>query len=152
MPTIPEVLAVAARRRPHAEALVDGETRLTYQALDARVNQVADALGTRGLVKGDRVLLMAGNSQDFVYAYFGALRLGAIVVPVNPASAPRELEYLADDSGATMLVIDEASVTRLGADALPALRAGALALRPDPALDDLTTLAAAASEPPPTSA
>ena len=144
MPSISQVLAVAARRQPHADALVDGDERLDYAELDARVNQVAHALAGRGIAHGDRVLLMSGNSGDFITAYFGVLRLGAIVVPVNPASAPGEVAYLAEDSGASIMLIDGASASPAVLAALPELRAGVLALRPHATEADLAALADAA--------
>ncbi len=106
MPTIPGTVATAARRTPDAEALVAGDLRLTYAELDARVNQVARAVAAFDVAKGDRVLLAGANSADFVLAYFGALRAGAIVVPANPGSAPPELDHLASDSGAAILLAD----------------------------------------------
>ncbi|MCW3038911.1 MAG: long-chain fatty acid--CoA ligase [Solirubrobacterales bacterium] len=123
MPTIPGIVATAAHRTPDAEALVDGDLRLTYAQFDARINQYADVLQAQGVAHGDRVLLMSGNSSGFILAYFAALRVGAIVVPVGPASAPPELMHLAQDSGATTLLLDDACAARVDRDAVaPQLR------------------------------
>jgi fatty-acyl-CoA synthase len=108
MPTVASTLRSTARRVPDTVALVFGEQRSTYAELDARVDRTAAALARLGLVKGDRFALMAGNSDAFVVAFYAALRLGAIFVPVNPASAPPELRYLLEDSGATVFVHDPA--------------------------------------------
>ncbi len=68
---------------PDAEAIVAGEERLTYRELDERVVAFAGALAARGVVPGDRVALVAGNSLDFVVAVHGIARAGATLVPIN---------------------------------------------------------------------
>jgi fatty-acyl-CoA synthase len=141
MPTVASTLRSTARRVPDTVALVFGEQRSTYAELDARVDRTAAALARLGLVKGDRFALMAGNSDAFVVAFYAALRLGAIFVPVNPASAPPELRYLLEDSGATVFVYDPAV-----AATVDAARAAGLppATRPVLALPELAELAAQA--------
>ena len=104
MPTIAGIVATAASRTPDTEALVAGDERLTYAQFDARINQWAHALAESGVRHGERVLLMSGNSSGFALGYFAALRLGAVVVPVNPGSARPELAHLASDSGASTLL------------------------------------------------
>jgi acyl-CoA synthetase (AMP-forming)/AMP-acid ligase II len=107
MPTIPGIVATTARRTPDTEALVAGDLRLTYAEFDAEINRWANALADTGVRHGERVLLMSGNSAGFVLGYFAALRLGAIIVPVNPGSAPPEVAHLAVDSGATTMLHGE---------------------------------------------
>jgi fatty-acyl-CoA synthase len=141
MPTIAGIVAVAARRTPEAEALVADGERLSYTEFDARINQWANVLAQRGLRHGQRILLMSGNSAGFVLAYFAALRLGAIVVPVNPGSAPPELAHLATDSEASAVLYGAGpaadSVERLGLEIslglseLAALAASAPVIAPD---------------------
>jgi acyl-CoA synthetase (AMP-forming)/AMP-acid ligase II len=104
MVTIPDTLAVNARRCPDRLAVVFGDRSCTYAELDGAVNQAAHALAAAGLRKGERMLLMSGNSDRFILALYAALRLGALVVPVNPASAAPELRHVLDDSGASLLV------------------------------------------------
>ncbi|QCB50034.1 long-chain-fatty-acid--CoA ligase [Rhodococcus sp. PAMC28707] len=106
MPTIGSALTTSAQRCPDRTALVYGDTRRTYRELDAEVNRAAHALAKVGLTKGDRFALMAGNSDRFVIAFYAAVKLGAVVVPINPRSAPPELRYLLEDSGATVLAFD----------------------------------------------
>lgn len=104
MPTIAGTLRATAARVPSREALVFGETRLTYAELDAEVDQVAAVLLQDGLGKGQRLALMSTNSDRFVVAFYAAQRVGAVVVPINPASAAPEIDYLLRDSGASVLV------------------------------------------------
>ena len=116
MPTIAGIVATAAGRTPDAEALVDADLRMTYRELDAEINKYADVLSRTGVQKRDRVVLASGNSAGFVLAYFAALRLGAVVVPVNPASAPPELAYLVNDSGAKIVLLDAGAAARFDAE------------------------------------
>ncbi|MFE3954453.1 class I adenylate-forming enzyme family protein [Nocardia sp. NPDC059091] len=109
MATIDSTLRATARRVPGRDALVFGERRYTYAELDAEVDRVAGVLARHGISKGDRFALMAANSDRFVIAFYAAHRLGAIFVPINPALAAPELDYLVRDSGAAMLVFDAAA-------------------------------------------
>jgi len=108
MATIGATLRATARRVPDREALVFGDRRCSYTELDAEVDRVAGVLAAHGIAKGDRLVLMATNSDRFVVAFYAAHRLGAIFVPINPESAAPELDYLIRDSGAAALVFDAA--------------------------------------------
>ena len=108
MVTLSSALATTARRVPERTALVDGERRLSYAQFDAAVNRVAHVLSAKGLAKGDRLALMSYNTEGFVLTFYAAMRIGVIVVPVNPRMAAPEVTYLLDDSGATALVFDPA--------------------------------------------
>ncbi|WP_194820167.1 class I adenylate-forming enzyme family protein [Nocardia sp. XZ_19_385] len=108
MATIGATLRSTAKRVPDREALVFGDHRYTYAELDAQVDRVAGVLAAQGIRKGDRLALMATNSDRFVIVFYAAHRLGAIFVPVNPGSAAPELDYLVRDSDAAALVFDAA--------------------------------------------
>ena len=94
------VLEDSARRHPDRPALVLGERALTYADVDATANRVANLLRSRGIGRGDRVLVLCPNIPDFVAIYFGILKAGAVVVPVNTLLKSRELEYHLRDSEA----------------------------------------------------
>src|ERR1700761_7810577 len=144
MPTIPGSLRSTARRVPDAPALAFEGQRSTYAELDAAVDRTACALAGLGLRKGDRFALMAVNSDRFVLAFYAAMRCGAIVVPINPASAPPEIAYLLEDSGAAVFAFDPAVATTV-ATALETVKPPvAVALGPAEGFQDLTELAAAA--------
>ena len=115
MPTIDGALRATARRIPDAEALKFGQVELNYAQLDEAVEAAARALAGLGLAKGDRVALMSTNSDRFVIAFYASQRLGSILVPVNPSSAPPEIEYLLADSGAAVLLFDPALVATIDA-------------------------------------
>lgn len=123
MPTIDGVLRATARRVPHDEALAFEGNELTYGELDDAVEQAAHALLDLGVTKGDRVALMSTNSDRFVIAFYAAQRLGAIFVPINPSSAPPEIDYILSDSGASVFFFDPALVAAVDtaiANGLPA--------------------------------
>lgn len=79
--------------------------KLTYRKLDELVNRFATALYQIGVRKGDRIGLMLPNSPHFVITFFAAMRLGAIIVNINPTYTSRELHYHLDDSGAETIVL-----------------------------------------------
>jgi acyl-CoA synthetase (AMP-forming)/AMP-acid ligase II len=114
MTTIADALRSTAARVPDREALVFEESRLTYRELDAQVDRVAAVLLESGLTKGDRLALMSTNTDRFVIAFYAAHRVGAVVVPVNPASAVPELDYLIRDSGAAALIFDPTLLPAVG--------------------------------------
>jgi long-chain acyl-CoA synthetase len=94
------VLEQHTRRRPDADALVWGEKRFTYAQLDAWANQIASALAASGTRRGDHIALLCPNLPYFPAVYFGILKTGATVVPLNVLLKPREIAYHLRDSDA----------------------------------------------------
>jgi long-chain acyl-CoA synthetase len=76
---------------------------LNYERLDERSARVAGLLAARGVERGDRVALMLPNVPEFAMLYFGVLRAGAVVVPMNPLLKAREVEFYLGDSGAELI-------------------------------------------------
>ena len=85
-------------------ALVDGERRLTYSALDSSTNRLARALSALGVRRGDRVAGLLLNSTAFIETMLATAKLGAVFVPMNVRLAPAEITYLLADSGADVFV------------------------------------------------
>ena len=85
---------------PDRTAVVFGDTRLTYAQVDAAANQVAGALADRGVGPGDKVALSCPNLPYFTLVYFGILKAGGTVVPLNVLLKGREVAYHLGDSGA----------------------------------------------------
>src|SRR4051794_17865094 len=77
---------------------------LNYAVLEAAASRAAGLLAARGVGPGDRVGLQLPNVPHFPILYFGALRLGAVVVPMNPLLKDREIAYHLSDSGAKLLL------------------------------------------------
>src|SRR4029450_7454444 len=98
------VLEQHVRRRPDAEALVCGDKRLTYAQLNAWANQVANALAASGIRRGDHVALLCPNLPYFPAIYFGILKAGATVVPLNVMLKAREIAYHLRDSDTKAIV------------------------------------------------
>ncbi|MEV0977279.1 long-chain fatty acid--CoA ligase [Streptomyces sp. NPDC049915] len=91
------LLEDSARSFPDRDALVLGPTRLTYAQVDAAANQVANLLVARGIQPGDKVALSCPNLPYFPIVYYGILKAGAVVVPLNVLLKSREVAYhLAD--------------------------------------------------------
>jgi long-chain acyl-CoA synthetase len=78
------LLDASARRRPEAPALLCGEESLSWREVELRAGGVARRLSRHGVRVGDTVALQLPNSWGFVAALWGALKLGAIVAPINP--------------------------------------------------------------------
>ena len=104
--TIGAALRRAAENCPSNPAicsLFQGGLSLDYAALDALSDQVAAALMAHGVKAGDRVAIWSANRWEWLAAHHGAVRAGAILVPVNPAFRAEEVRYILADSGAVLL-------------------------------------------------
>src|SRR3954463_846333 len=104
MTNFAEELAAAAEEAGDRPALKLDDVVLTYQVLDAAVARAAGMLKSKGVEPGDRVGMQLPNVPYFPVIYFGALRLGAVVVPMNPLLKSREVAYHLSDSGAKVIV------------------------------------------------
>jgi len=111
------LLAQTARRDPSKVALVTGGIQRTFAELDADSDTVAKAFQNLGVRRGDRVAIMLENSVEYVTAFFGALKAGAVYVPVNPSTKADKLAYILNDCGVRALV----TPTALARNVLPAL-------------------------------
>jgi len=98
-------LAASARRVPDAPATIFFGATLTYRELEREVDAFAAALQRAGVAKGERVALILPNSPQYVIAFYGALRAGAVVVPCNPLYTAAELRHQLADAGATVVVV-----------------------------------------------
>lgn len=85
-------------------AIVDGDRVYSYRELDEQSAQFACALASTGVEPGDVVLLHLGNCAEFHIAYYGALRVGAAVSPVNPLQPESELRRRIEETGAVAAV------------------------------------------------
>jgi long-chain acyl-CoA synthetase len=87
------LLEDSARHYPERTAVVLGNKRLTYAQVDAAANQVANLLAARGIGNGDKVALSCPNLPYFPIVYYGILKTGAVVVPLNVLLKGREIAY-----------------------------------------------------------
>ncbi|MGW0819308.1 long-chain-fatty-acid--CoA ligase [Streptomyces viridiviolaceus] len=100
MLNLASLLEDSARCHPTRDALVLGDTRLTYAQVDSAANQVANLLVERGVRPGDKVALSCPNVPYFPIVYYGILKAGAVVVPLNVLLKGREVAYHLADSEA----------------------------------------------------
>ncbi|MFC4061095.1 long-chain fatty acid--CoA ligase [Planomonospora corallina] len=97
------VLEDSARECPDRTAVVYGDLRIPYSLLNTVANQVANLLVSRGIGKGDKVALACPNLPYFPFVYFGILKAGATVVPLNILLQGSEIAYHLEDSEAKAL-------------------------------------------------
>ena len=85
-----------------------GEAVLTYDGLHRQANRVGNVLRRLGVRRGQRVLLLMDDSLAFPTCFWGAVRVGAVAVPLNTVLTPREYRHYLDDSRGSVLIVDAA--------------------------------------------
>jgi long-chain acyl-CoA synthetase len=98
------IVTETAGRAPERVAVRLGDVALTYAELDEGSARLATLLHERGLRPGDRVGVMLPNVPQFPVAYYGVLRAGGVVVPMNVLLKRREIAFYLEDSGAELLL------------------------------------------------
>jgi 2-furoate---CoA ligase len=101
-------LLYATERSPEAEAVVDGDERIAYAALNERAARLAGGLAGLGLERGDRVAALMKNRAETVSLYWACQWLGAWFVPLNHRLGPEEVGYCVGDAGAPVIAFDAA--------------------------------------------
>ncbi|MHA7833819.1 MAG: long-chain-fatty-acid--CoA ligase [Algiphilus sp.] len=120
---ITQTLRRAVQTRVQARATLCGDREQTWESLEARVARLAAALRALGVAEGDRVAILALNSDRYLEVIYAVAWAGAVANPVNIRMAPAEIAYTLEDSDAQVLFIDATF-----APMLPALRAAAPSL------------------------
>ncbi|MFF5296408.1 long-chain-fatty-acid--CoA ligase [Paractinoplanes globisporus] len=111
------LLEDSARNYPERAAVVLGDQRLSYAQVDAAANQVANLLVERGIRPGDKVALSCPNLPYFPVVYYGILKAGAVVVPLNVLLKGREIAYhLADSEARAYLCFQGTAELPMGAE------------------------------------
>ncbi len=98
------IVTESAAQVPDSPAVRLGGAELTYAELDERSGRLAAMLRERGLQPGDRVGVMLPNVLEFPVSYYGVLRAGGVVVPMNVLLKRREIAFYLEDSGAQLLL------------------------------------------------
>jgi long-chain acyl-CoA synthetase len=101
------ILRESAKRDPDHVAIILDSFKFSYGQLDALSSSVASSLNAAGLKKGDRVGLMLPNVPQFPMAYFGILKAGGVVVPMNVLLKAPEVSFYMGDSEARFLIVWE---------------------------------------------
>jgi long-chain acyl-CoA synthetase len=102
------ILRESTMAHPDKPMLKLGPLTLTYEQVDTMSGRVATALKRSGLAPGDTIAVHLPNVPEFVFAYFGALKAGLTVVPLNPLLRAPEIAYHLADSGAQLLITFDA--------------------------------------------
>lgn len=126
-----DILRLAAADVPDRPATAFLGAQLTWSEIKDRSDRLATALARMGIGKGDRVGIMLPNCPQYVFAAFAVLRIGAIVVNVNPLYTPREIAVVAHDSGMRLLIV------------LDLIAPAALAVRQQTAIETIVITSAA---------
>jgi len=121
-PTLRDVWAESVAKWPGKTALTCEGRSLTYAECDSLTDRLAGALAARfGFAKGDLLAVAAPNCAEYVIAFWAAMKLGGIVVPVNTRLGRAEIEHILAHSGANVLLLHQANRRALE-EALPAAR------------------------------
>src|SRR5215469_18352721 len=137
------LLEAGAAAHPDRDAVVLGDFRLSYGQVNALACQVAGALAARGIGPGDKVALTCPNTPHFTIAYFGILKTGAAVVPLNVLLKAREVAYHLNDSGAKAYLCFE------GTPELPMAAAGHAGFNEAPGCEHFLVITADPAAPSP---
>jgi long-chain acyl-CoA synthetase len=95
----------SAGKYPDSACTIFKGATITYKEMNELTDRFAAGLAELGVKKGDRVGLFLLNTPQFVISYFGALKLGAVVVAINPLYSPREIEHQVNDAGVEVMVV-----------------------------------------------
>ncbi|HLA85519.1 MAG TPA: AMP-binding protein [Thermoguttaceae bacterium] len=107
-------LEQTALKLPDKTALVQGGRRMTYAELDRQANQLAHALQSLGVRRGDRVVIHLGNEIETIVSLFAVLKAAGVFVMVNPTTKATKLAYLLDNSGAAAVIVQARRLDALG--------------------------------------
>lgn len=110
---IPHLMDRAVRQYPQRIATNFNGTTISYSALNEEINKLAAALSQLGVKKGDRVGMILPNSPQAVISYFASLKLGAIVVMMNPLNVEMELAFFIRDAQIRNLIIVDTVYRRI---------------------------------------
>jgi acyl-CoA synthetase (AMP-forming)/AMP-acid ligase II len=111
--SIPGLVHLHAIERPGHAAVVVGDERIDYAALDAMMDRVAAALQRDGAVPGGAIAIAAAASIAYVAVYLGAVRAGVSVAPLQPSVTAESLAAMIRDAGATHVFLDEPAARSL---------------------------------------
>ena len=92
---------------PEKTALVYLGEKVSYAQLRDLIGRFAGGLTQRGVSKGDRVMIYIPNCPQWVIAFFGIQKIGAVAVPISPVYTSYEIEYMINDSGAETIICQD---------------------------------------------
>lgn len=87
--------------------------KVTYKEINENANKIANSLLNLGIKKGDKVCLLMANSLEFLYAWFGLSKIGAVMIPINIALKGNVLRHIIENSGASVIIVDKELLDRV---------------------------------------
>lgn len=102
--SIGQIPVEAAKKYGDKTALVLPDRKMSFNELDAMSNQCANALVNLSVKSGDRVTLYSSNSWEWIVSYYGALKVGAVINPINVMLTPGEIEFVANDCDTSIII------------------------------------------------
>src|SRR3990172_2457309 len=99
--------------RADKPAILCGDRTITYKALSEGINRLGNALLGLGIRMEERVAVIVPDCPEFVYAFFGTMKIGAVAIPMNTLLMPADYEYLLNDSRSQVLVIHASLLDRI---------------------------------------
>jgi acyl-coenzyme A synthetase/AMP-(fatty) acid ligase len=118
---LPEVFNVATyfvdrnvlEGRGEKIAIECGDEQVSYQQLLERTNRAGNVFRQLGVRQEERVLLLLLDTPEFLYSFFGAIKIGAVAVPANTLLKPQEYEYLLNDTRTRVALVSEGLLQQL---------------------------------------
>jgi acyl-CoA synthetase (AMP-forming)/AMP-acid ligase II len=118
---LPEIFNVATyfvdrnvlEGRGQKTAIEYGAEKVSYDELLERTNRAGNALRGLGVRVEERVVLLLPDTPDFLYCFFGSIKIGAVAVPINPSARPRECEHMLNDCRARIAIVSESLLPQL---------------------------------------
>lgn len=104
-----------AEGRGDRVAIYSGDEAITYAELLRRVNKAGNMLRNRGIEIEDRVIILMADRPQFIESYVGAMKIGAVPVPISVGIEEKDLPYFVDDSRARAVVVDAELAPRISA-------------------------------------
>ena len=94
-------------------AIECGQQKVTYAQLLERVNRVGNALLDSGVRPEERVVILLHDTPEFLYSFFGAIKIGSVAVPLNTLLRPAEYDYILRDTRARVVIVDESLLAQI---------------------------------------
>lgn len=102
--SVSDFVEASVRDFPESPAIYHGKRKITFSEFGDYITRFAAALADKGVGKGDRVGILCLNMLQYLIAFYGALKIGAVPTGINPLLTPRELKYILNDSDAETIV------------------------------------------------
>src|SRR3989338_7218833 len=91
----------------------EDDRKVIWKEFYDNIIKIAVLFADSGIKKGDRISILTRNSPEFIYSFFTAMKLGAIFNPINPDSTEDEIEFIFNDSGTSIVIVDEGNYKKV---------------------------------------